>query len=49
MQQLELEFGGGAGPLDYADLYFEGDYVVEPIFGSDGIDADADHRAREDA
>jgi len=49
MEQLELEFGGGAGSLDYADLYFDGDYVAEPIFGSDGIDADADYRAREDA
>jgi len=49
MEQLELEFGDGAGSLNYADLYFDGDYVTEPIFGSDGIDTDADYRAREDA
>lgn len=49
MEQLELEFGGGAGLPDYANFFYDGDYVAEPSFGSDGIDADADYRARGDA
>lgn len=41
MEHLELEFGS-VGVPDFANLFYDGGYAMEPIFGSDGINPDVD-------